>query len=67
MKEHDMEKAGNFQWELMVAQLRGTKFNNFGLHLVAQLSCGDVIAVDQHLKLTERLYTPTVMERFAAM
>lgn len=57
----------DFQWDLMVGQLRGIQFNNFGLHQVAKLSCGDVKEEVQHLKLTERLYTPTVMEKFAAM
>ena len=61
-----MEK-NDFQWDLMIGQLRGLQFNNFGLHQIAQLSCGDVIDTHQHLKLTDRLYTPTVMERFAAM
>ena len=56
--------ANNFQWELMVGQLRGIQLNNFGLHQVAQLSCGPVIDSTQHLKLTERLYTPTAGERF---
>lgn len=62
-----MEKAGNFQWELMVGQLRGIQFNNFGLHQIAKLSCGDVLEKHQHLKLTERLYTPTAGERFDAI
>ena len=62
-----MENQNDFQWDLMIGQLRGLQFNNFGLHQIAQLSCGDVIDTHQHLKLTDRLYTPTVMERFAAM
>ena len=62
-----MENGNDFQWDLMVGQLRGLQFNNFGLHQIAQLSCGDVLETHQHHKLTERLYTPTVMERFAAM
>lgn len=57
----------DFQWDLMIGQLRGIQFNNFGLHQVAQLSCGDVIETKEHLKLTERLYTPTKMEKFAAL
>lgn len=62
-----MEKAANFQWELMVGQLSGIQFNNFGLHQIAKLSCGDVLETHQYNKLTERLYTPTAGERFDAM
>lgn len=54
----------SFQWDLMVGQLRGIQLNNFGLHQVAQLSCGPVRDTNQYLKLTERLYTPTAGERF---
>jgi hypothetical protein len=55
----------DFQWDLMVAQLRGDiQFNEFGLHQVAQLSCGDVKEVQVHDLLTQRLYTPTAGERF---
>ena len=57
----------NFQWDLMVGQLRGIQFNNFGLQQVAELSCGPVKDTTEHLKLTQRLYTPTKMERFAAL
>jgi len=38
-----MENGNDFQWDLMIGQLRGLQFNNFGLHQIAQLSCGDVI------------------------
>ena len=62
-----MENGNDFQWDLMIGHLRGLQFNNFGLHQIAQLSCGPVGETHQHHKLTERLYTPTVMERFAAM
>lgn len=54
----------DFQWDLMVGQLRGVQFNNFGLHAVAQLSCGEVKEVQVHDLLTQRLYTPTAGERF---
>ncbi|MFZ9515483.1 MAG: hypothetical protein ACO29P_09650 [Bacteroidia bacterium] len=50
----------------MIAELKGEKFNNFGLNQLAQTQCGDVKESVQHLKLSNRLYTPTVMERFAA-
>ena len=62
-----MENGNDFQWDLMIGHLRGLEFNNFGLQQIAELSCGAVTETHQHLKLTERLYTPTVMERFAAM
>jgi hypothetical protein len=54
-------------FQLMVAELKGERFNNFGLNQLAQTQCGEVKESVQHLKLTQRLYTPTVMERFAAM
>ena len=57
--------GNDFQWDLMVAQLRGDiVFNNFGLNQVAKLSCGEVIGVQVHDLLTQRLYTPTAGERF---
>jgi hypothetical protein len=62
-----MENKNDFQWDLMIAQLRGIQLNNFGLHQIAALSCGDVVEAKQYLKLTERLYTPTVMEKFASL
>ena len=62
-----MNDLKNFQWELMVGQLRGIQLNNFGLHQIAQLSCGPVVDTHQHLKLTDRLYTPTAGERFDAI
>ena len=54
-------------FQLMVAELKGERFNNFGLNQLAQTQCGEVKESKQYLKLSERLYTPTVMERFAAM
>lgn len=62
-----MNDLKDFQWELMVGQLRGIQLNNFGLHQIAQLSCGPVVDTHQHLKLTDRLYTPTAGERFDAI
>jgi hypothetical protein len=63
-----MENVKNdFQWGLMIGHLRGIQFNNFGLHAIAQLSCGEVTETHQYPLLTNRLYTPTVMEKFAAM
>ena len=54
-------------FQLMVAELKGEKFNNFGLHQLAQTQCGEVKDSTQHLKLTQRLYTPTAGERFDAI
>lgn len=54
-----------FQWTLMVGYLQGARLENFECHKVAQMSCGEVRESHQHLKLTQRLYTPTAMERFA--
>jgi hypothetical protein len=60
--------GNDFQWDLMVMQLRNEyQLNNFGLHQIAQLSCGDVIESKQHTLLTNRLYVPTATERFATM
>ena len=59
--------GNDFQWDLMVAQLRGIQLNNLGLHQVAQLSCGPVRESTEHLLLTQRLYTPTAGERFDAI
>jgi hypothetical protein len=32
---------------------------------MAELNIGEVTGSKQYLKLTERLYTPTIMEKFA--
>ena len=62
-----MEMSNNdFQWDLMTAQLRGLDFNNYGLHQVAQLSCGPVIGSTKHDLLTQRLYEEDWRERFIA-
>lgn len=54
-------------FQLMVAELKGERFNNFGLNQLAQTQCGDVKECKEYTLLTNRLYQPTVMERFAAM
>lgn len=56
----------DFQWDLMVAQLRGVELNNFGLHQVAQLSCGEVTGSQTHDLLTQRLYEQDWRDRFLA-
>ena len=54
-------------FQLMVAELKGERFNNFGLNQLAQTQCGEVKERKEYTLLTNRLYTPTVMEKFAAM
>ena len=56
--------TNDFQWDLMLAQLRGTQFNNFGLHQVAQESCGEVLGSQTHDLLTQRLHEEDWRERF---
>jgi hypothetical protein len=53
-------------WEMMLVELKGNKFNNYGLNVLAQTQTGEVIETKQHMLLTERLYEPTATERFAA-
>jgi hypothetical protein len=53
-------------WDMMVFELQGNKFNNFGLNVLAQTQCGEVKESKQYLLLTNRLYEPTAMERFDA-
>lgn len=54
-------------FQLMVAELKGQRFNNFGLEHLAETQMGPVKDKVQHLKLTQRLYTPTAGERFDAI
>ena len=54
-------------FQLMVAELKGEKFNNFGLEKLAETQMGEVKDSKQYLKLTQRLYTPTAGERFDAI
>ena len=54
-------------FQLMIAELKGEKFNQFGLEQLAQTQMGEVKESTQHLKLTQRLYTPTAGERFDAI
>ena len=53
-------------WEMMLVELNGNKFNNYGLNVLAQTMTGEVKESTQHLLLTTRLYEPTAAERFAA-
>ena len=54
-------------FQLMIAELKGEKFNNFGLERLAETQFGEVKESTQYLKLTQRLYTPTAGERFDAI
>lgn len=54
-------------FQLMIAELKGEKFNEFGLNQLAQTQCGAVKESSQHMLLTQRLYTPTAGERFDAI
>ena len=56
----------NMFWEMMLVELKGNKFNNYGLNVLAQTMTGEVKESKQHLLLTTRLYEPTAAERFAA-
>ena len=56
----------DLNWFYMLDVLQGAKFTNLGLQQMAELNIGEVKDSKQYLKLTERLYTPTMMEKFAA-
>lgn len=55
----------DLNWFYMLDVLQGAKFTNLGLQQMAELNIGEVKDSKQYLKLTERLYTPTIMEKFA--
>ncbi len=55
----------DLNWLYMLDVLKGDKFTNIGLQQMAELNIGEVTGSKQYLKLTERLYTPTIMEKFA--
>jgi len=56
-----------YKWAYMTAVLQGAKFDQYALQTVAESMVGEVLEKNQYTKLTDRLYEPTVMERFAAM
>jgi hypothetical protein len=56
----------DLNWMYMLDVLSGEKFSNFGLQKMAEINIGKVTQSRQYTLLTNRLYTPTVMERFAA-
>ena len=55
----------DLNWIYMLDVLSGAKFSNYGLQCSAELNIGDVKSRTQYPLLTNRLYTPTVMEKFA--
>ena len=55
----------DLNWLYMLDVLNCDKFTNIGLQQMAELNIGEVTGSKQYLKLTERLYTPTIMEKFA--
>jgi len=57
----------DLNWVYMLDILAGEKFTNFGLQKLAEMQVGEVKGTNQYLLLTQRLYTPTVMEKFAAI
>ena len=55
----------DLNWTYMLDVLSGAIFSNYGLQCLAELNIGDVKSRTQYPLLTNRLYTPTVMEKFA--
>jgi hypothetical protein len=56
----------DLNWVYMLDVLSGAKFSNHGLQCLAELNIGPVKSRTEYPLLTNRLYTPTMMERFAA-
>lgn len=56
----------DLNWIYMLDVLSGAKFSNHGLQCLAELNCGDVKSRTEYPLLTQRLYTPTMMEKFDA-
>jgi len=56
----------DLNWIYMLDVLSGAKFSNHGLQCLAELNCGDVKSRKEYPLLTQRLYTPTMMEKFDA-
>lgn len=62
-----MENVNTTFWDMMLFELSGNKFNNYGLNVLAQTQCGEVIGSQVHDLLTQRLYVPTKSEVFASL
>jgi len=55
----------DLNWLYMLDVLSGAKFSNYGLQCLAELNIGEVKSRKEYPLLTQRLYTPTKMEKFA--
>ena len=55
----------DLHWIYMLDVLSGAEFSNYGLQCLAELNIGEVKSRKEYLLLTQRLYTPTRMEKFA--
>jgi len=55
----------DLNWLYMLDVLSGAKFSNYGLQCLAELNIGKVKERTEYPLLTNRLYTPTPMEKFA--
>ena len=51
-------------FQLMIAELKGERFTNFGLNQLAQTQCGEVRECREYPLLTQRLYEPNWRDRF---
>lgn len=56
-----------YKWQYMVAFLRGAQFDQFTLEEVATQLSGPVLETHRHTLLSDRLYEPSSVERFAAI
>lgn len=54
-------------WVQMLDVLAGDTFTNLGLQRIAEINIGKVVSTNQYLKMSERLYEPTSVERFAGI
>jgi len=55
----------DLNWFYMLDVLQGAKFTNIGLQQMAEMNIGEVKSCTEYPLLTNRLYTPTIMEKFA--
>jgi hypothetical protein len=62
-----MENVNTTFWDMMLFELSGNKFNNYGLNVLAQTQCGEVLDSKEYTLLTDRLYIPTKSEVFASL
>lgn len=55
------------KWAYMIAVMQGAKFDQYALQTVAESMVGEVTDKQKYTKLTDRLYEPTSVEKFAHM